>query len=116
MPIPAGDLHHRVQMERRVEGQDSYGQEIEGWAPLGITRAIFMPGTGQERREAAQERASISAVFRMRRFPVTAGLKAADRLRFNPFGPLDESAPAWDIISVVPFERGGVDVTAVRAD
>lgn len=51
MPKPkgAGDLRHRVYFERRAEGEDGYGNPVQDWEPLGISRAASLtPTRGSE--------------------------------------------------------------------
>lgn len=47
MPKPkgAGDLRHRVKFQRRAEGDDGYGNPVEGWTDLGIERAASLTPT-----------------------------------------------------------------------
>lgn len=118
MGLRAGDLRHPIAIEAQGSGLDDYGGETGAWVLLKRTRAQFMPGTGQERREAAQERASLTGTFRVRANSVTRAIVAKNRIRFDPAAPLpagDVPAgwPAWDVTSVVPFGRDGIDITAV---
>lgn len=51
MPKPkgAGDLRQRVYFERRTKGEDQYGNPVEGWEPLNISRAAsLLPTRGSE--------------------------------------------------------------------
>lgn len=51
MPKPkgAGDLRQRVYFERRAEGEDGYGNPVESWEPLHISRAAsLLPTRGGE--------------------------------------------------------------------
>lgn len=51
MPKPkgAGDLKHRVSFSRRKEGGDIYGNPVQGWEPLNISRAAsLLPTRGSE--------------------------------------------------------------------
>ena len=62
-------------------------------------------GTGTERRQAAQEKASISATFRVRDDSFTRAVKPADhRIQYDD--------KVWDIASSVAFGRDGRDITA----
>lgn len=71
-------------------------------------RADIIFGTGQERRQAAQETASVPATFSMRRDSVTQTLTPADRLRYDDAD--------WDISSIVPSRKydAVLDITATR--
>lgn len=117
--LPAGRLDKRVRFERQSVGKDRYGAGTGAWAEHATVWAWVVHGTGQERREAAQEDASAAATFRVRRSGATLALSEADRLRFDPLGNggsagLD-AAPVWDIISVVPIGRDAIEVAAVRS-
>ncbi|MGZ8286136.1 MAG: phage head closure protein [Allosphingosinicella sp.] len=114
MALKAGELNRRILFERNTQGRDSAGNQEDSWAVLGRAWAKVMYGTGQERREAAQESATTPATFRVRRSAVTLSLTAADRLRFDPAGGAPDDAPLWDIAGAVPFGNDGVDITAVR--
>lgn len=118
MPIAAGTLDRFVRLERRSVTEDPYGGEVETWSTLADRRASVRFGTGQERREAAQEGSTLAATFRLRRDPATATLNTTDRLRFDALdgGADPASAPAWDIVSVVPFERDAIDIVATRSE
>jgi len=66
-------------------------------------------GTGQERRAAAQEQASVAATFKVLRNSKTAALTVTDRISFD--------GSFWNIVSVVPSKEfnAGMDVTAIRS-
>src|SRR3546814_20405166 len=66
-------------------------------------------GTGQERREAAQESASVSATFHVLRHSKTAALTVQDRISFE--------GAVWDKTSAVPCREfnEGMDISAERA-
>ena len=121
MPIRAGTLRDPIALERRGTATDDLGTEVGTWTLLARTRAQVSYGTGQERRQAAQEQASMTATFRVRRSSVTAALAPlGDRVRFDPSAtlpadPIPADFPAWDITSVAPFERDAIDITAVLA-
>lgn len=118
MPTDAGQLTHRVLIERRAVARDAFGAAEGTWTSIGRRWTWPRFGTGQERREAAQSSASLAATFRMRACSLTRSLGPADRLRCDPLRPVPsdlEAATAWDIRSVVPAEPGYVDVAAVAA-
>lgn len=57
MPKPkgAGDLRARVKFQRRAEGEDEYGNPVDGWADLGIERAASLtPTRGGETVQAGR--------------------------------------------------------------
>lgn len=85
------------------------GGDIETWVDYGTPMmARVVHGSGQERREAAQESASVSATFYVLRNPDTAALTPKDRLSWEGI---------WDITSCVPslqYQRE-MEITATRA-
>ena len=107
MPIRAGELKDRVTVERRTVTTDAHGGEQETWSVRGVRWASVRYGTGQERRQAAQESASVPATFRFRNDSMTRTIEPRDRLSF--------AGGLWDIASAVPFERDAIDVTATRS-
>lgn len=107
MRLPAGDLRDRIVFERDTPTKNSFNEPVSVWAEYGRASAKVTYGTGQERREAAQQSASAPATFRVRRNAVTAALTTQDRIQFL--------GAAWDISSIVPFQREGFDFTATRA-
>ena len=118
MAIQAGRLRERIRIEALGAGSDDYGGESGSWSTLTDIRAQLLNGTGRERREAAQESATAAVTFRVRRSATTEQVTAKHRIRFDPFGgdPTAGGAPVWDISSVVPFERDGIDITATRKE
>jgi SPP1 family predicted phage head-tail adaptor len=106
--VTAGRRNRRVVFQRFTTTTNDYNEEIEVWADYATAFASVSFGTGQERREAAQETASAPATFQVVRNPLTAALTTRDRISF--LGGL------WDITSVVPsrdFQRF-IDITATR--
>jgi SPP1 family predicted phage head-tail adaptor len=106
MPISAGDLKDRVTIERATITRDTMNAAVEAWTAIGTRWAQVSYGRGDERRQAAQESASVAATFRLRRDTLARTITVKDRLSF--------AGGAWDIASIVPFERDGLDFTAVR--
>lgn len=106
--LAAGQLRYRVTIQRYTVSTDPLGGEIKAWADLAARWSDISFGTGRERREAAQEAASVPATFLMRHDSLTATITPADRLRY---GGAD-----WDITSVVPSRKfaAALDITAVR--
>ena len=108
--IAAGLRNKRVVFQRNTPTIDDQGGEVDSWADIGAERAQVLFGTGQERREAAQEQASTTASFRVLHNSLTSGLTTRDRISFD--------GAYWDITSNVPFGRGlneNREITAVRA-
>jgi SPP1 family predicted phage head-tail adaptor len=107
MGIAAGSLDRRVRFERFGPIIDAYGGEVKDWQPYCAAWANVVFGRGEERRAAAQERASLTATFRVRANSQTVAITTADRIVFD--------GGMWDISSNVPFNRDGRDITAIRA-
>src|SRR5438067_949388 len=106
-PIAAGDLDRRIEIERDAPTRDGHGNDVANWQLYTRAWAKFMPGTGRERREAAKDVASLTAVFRVRRSARTSAVTAADRILFDNF--------IWDIAAIARYERDGLDFTATTA-
>lgn len=54
-PKGAGDLRQRVKFERRAEGDDQYGNPVEGWVDLDVVRsASLTPARGGEDVQAGR--------------------------------------------------------------
>jgi SPP1 family predicted phage head-tail adaptor len=107
MGLSAGSRDRRIRFERATVAVDSHGAEVPTWGDVGGAWAQVLFGTGQERREAAQEQATAPATFRVLANPLTKGITAKDRIRFD--------GSAWDIVSNVPLGRDGREITAVRS-
>jgi SPP1 family predicted phage head-tail adaptor len=101
----AGQRDRKIVFERNAPAFDGYGGEVENWSTLETAWADVRYGTGQERREAAKESASVTATFQVLATSGTRSLTAVDRINFNGI---------WDIVSAVPNGRAFIDVTAIR--
>jgi len=104
-----GERNRLVTFQRDFPTTDDYGGEASAWQNLCSEWAKVTFGTGQERRAAAQEQATVTATFEVPRNSETASLTAKDRIIFA-------NAP-WDITSVVPSRtfNEGIDVTGTMA-
>ena len=49
MPLKAGELDRRIQIEQASEAPDSFGQNVQTWSLLATLWAKFEPDTGDER-------------------------------------------------------------------
>lgn len=109
MGTPAGKRRDRITFARKTSTLDDYGGEIESWASLGRRWAWIIYGTGQERREAAQIRASVPATFNVPRDSLTRTLRADDRIEFD--------GAIWNITGspVRSLALDGLDIVAVKA-
>lgn len=81
--IPAADLDHIVAFERGAPSENDYGDEILTWGPLETVAARVRYGTGEERREAAQEQALQPATIMVNWNPILAGVVPKDRAVFD---------------------------------
>lgn len=96
-----GQRPHYCLIQRRTVVADDYGGETATWHTLATGYAKVQHGTGQERREAAQENAAQSATFVFDWSPTLAAVKPADRLYVFD--------TVWDIASVATY-GGNVEV------
>lgn len=110
MSLDAGRRDRKVIFQRAgAPVDDGYTTTPGEWAEYCRAWASVSFGTGQERREAAQESASVTATFQVLRNSKTSSVSVTDRIVFD--------GGNWDITSVVPSREfnAGVDITAVRA-
>lgn len=107
--MKAGPRDKLIQFYRTgTPTDDGYTTQPGSLALLGSAYAEVLFGTGQERREAAQESASVAATFRVLANPLTSSLVPTDVIRFQ--------AADWDISSSVPGrDRSEWQVTATRS-
>ena len=106
--ISSGRLDREIVFERAAITRDSMNAQVKTWETYATARASVSFGTGQERRQAAQEGGSAPATFRTRWRPDLAGVRISDRINFMD--------AAWDITSIAPWGRNvALDFTAVRA-
>jgi head-tail adaptor len=101
-----GERFHLVTIQRATTTTDNYGGEVRNWSNVGTAYAAVLYGTGQERREAAQDNATQAATFNFDWNPTVAAIRPTDRLFcFDTH---------WDVSSAVVI--GGnreVHVTAI---
>lgn len=103
-----GRLDCRITISARTVLEDDLGGETETWAPLASVWANYRPGSGTERRAAAQDHAIEVASFIVRWAPPIAQVgPLTHRVEFNG---------NWDIESAVQFERRRwLSIVATRA-
>lgn len=94
--MSAGTRNRRITFLRPDTNTDVYGGEIEAPGPdqLASEFAKVLFGTGQERREAAQETADQAATFICVWSPKLDAVKITDRIGFD--------AAEWDITNIAP--------------
>lgn len=104
----AGRRIRRITIERAAITTNDYNEEIPTWASHCEAFADVLFGSGQERREAAQERGSQSATFIVPWTPTLATVTIKDRISFD--------GAAWDIQGVAPIGLSReIHFTAVRS-
>lgn len=111
--IPAGERPTLVRFQRGTPNGDDYTDESSiDWETLTLdvkVAAKVLYGTGQERRQAAQEGAEQAATIMVNWTPTLAGVVPKDRATFDGF--------EWDITA--PPARVGLNdelhFTAVRS-
>ncbi|MGK2908748.1 MAG: head-tail adaptor protein [Sphingobium sp.] len=105
-----GDFKYKVVFQRTgAPTDDGYTTQPGAWADYCTEWAAVSFGTGQERREAAQEAGSAAATFQVLSNAKTGALSVTDRISFD--------GSMWDLTSIVPSREfgAGFDITAVRA-
>lgn len=107
MRVEAGKRDRLIVIERATFTTDAMGGRIETWHQYARAWAQVIFGTGAERREAAQQIASVSATFRIVSSPTLATVTPQHRIQFM--------GAVWDISSVVPLGRANIEITATRA-
>lgn len=75
-----GNRPHLVRIQAPVTATGTLGGETHTWHDEGTAWAAVLYGTGQERREAAQENATQQATFNFDYSPETAGIRTTWRL------------------------------------
>ena len=85
--------------------ENAFGEITESWDTYTTAWAEVIYGTGSERRQSAIEGANQSATFRVLADTEALSVTTSDRIQFGG---------AWDIVSVSPLERDGVEYTAIR--
>jgi head-tail adaptor len=90
----AGKRTRRVALQKGTPTSDDYGGETIVWATHTDAFAEVLFGTGQERREAAQEAGSQAATFIVPWTPKLAQVVLRDRI--------EGLGSTWDITSIAP--------------
>jgi SPP1 family predicted phage head-tail adaptor len=104
--LPASRFDSKIVFERRGAAKDGYGAKTADWAPIAWTWAKYLPGSGTERRTAAQETSVHTAKFVTRATRLTSAVTEQERIVFE--------GEAWDIKSNVPLGRDRREITGVR--
>lgn len=102
-----GERELLITIERATPTTDDYGGETLAWATYATAWAQLRRGTGQERREAAQEAGSQSGTFVTDWTAVLEATQIKDRITY----PGHE----WDITDVAADGHREIQFTATRA-
>lgn len=102
-----GQRDSLITFQRGTPTPDDYGGETIVYSTLTTAWARVRYGTGQERREAAQERASQAATFECEWSATLAAVLVTDRISFD--------SDTWDIISKAPLGHKEIHFAAVRS-
>lgn len=106
--MTAGKRIHRITIQRATTTTDDYGDEVPTWGNHADAFAEVLFGSGQERREAAQEQASQVATFIMPWTPKIGAVTVRDHIL--------AMGGTWDITSSVTIGLNKEQhVTAVRS-
>lgn len=102
------ERNHRIAIERRTVTKDGYGGELETWAPFAEEYAAVRFSAGNERRAAAQERATATATFVVLSNERTRQVSVTDRILFD--------GGVWDITSNIPSRQFNAEreIEAIR--
>jgi head-tail adaptor len=106
--MAAGRRNKLIRIDRSgPEVDDGYTKRPGEWAPFASEWAEVRFGTSSERREAAQEQASVSATFAVLDNDKTRAVTPKDRIHFD--------GGNWDIQSNVHGRQAGErEMTATR--
>jgi head-tail adaptor len=99
-----------ITIQRGTPSTDDYGGDTMSWATLTTAYARIRYGSGQERREAAQERATQSATFECDWNPTLDGTQLNDRLFVNEY-----PTEFWDIVNKAPLGKVEIHFAAIRS-
>lgn len=102
----AGQRDRKISVERYIVTEDAFGGTVETWAEHLQAWAQIIYGTGAERREAGREGSTQPATFRLLANSETLAITTADRIAFD--------GDNWDIVSLSPLGRDGLEITAIR--
>ena len=91
----AGQLRHRLVLQRGTATQDSYGQTTTTWTTLGTVWGAVEPLAGREYLEARQQQTDLTTRVRVRHH---ATMGAADRITWTD---PDDVAHVFDVKSII---------------
>lgn len=90
-----------------VSATNDYGEETQAWAAYATAWAQVRRGSGQERREAAQEAGFQAATFITDWNPTLEAIQVTDRINYRN--------DTWDITDVAPDGHREIQFTATRS-
>lgn len=100
----AGKMDRRIAVQSFTQTEDDLGTPVQSWTTAQSLWASISYGTGQERREAAQEQSSLVATFIVRSSTFTQSITPqSHRISFDGL--------FWDIESAVPSVKRGVHIS-----
>jgi len=102
-----GQRNRRISIEASTFTRNAMNEKVETWAMFTEAFAEVLFGTGQERRQAAQEGASQTATFIVLATPKTR--QVGTKHRINALGGV------WDITSAIPVGMAEIHITATRS-
>lgn len=102
-----GKRDQLITIQRATVVVDDYGGETPTWAEYAQAWAQVRRGTGQERREAAQEAGAQSATFVTDWNPTLEAVQITDRITYR--------GDDWDITDVALDANREIQFTATRS-
>ena len=94
-----GKLRHRIELQEKTTGRDSFGSEVEQWNTKATVWASVEPIAGREYFLAQQVQSEVTHRIRIRYY---AGLQSDWRIRFG--------TKLFDILSIIDFEERHVEM------
>lgn len=76
--LDAGDLRHRLEIQRATEANNAFGESLQTWSTLTTRWGAIDDQAGTELRHAQRVNAQVTAVVKLRPYD---GLTAKDRFK-----------------------------------
>jgi len=108
MGLAAGNMDHRITLERFTTTVDAYNEPIKAWGAFAVRWASYEPLSDGERLRSGETSAQTSARFVIRWSSDVASLNPKDRLIFN--GVVHDIQHVKDI-----GRREGIEITTAAA-
>lgn len=105
--MQAGTYDRRIVVQSFTESENALGEIVQAWVAAQTLFANLSYGSGQERRDAAQEQSSMAATFIVRSSTFTKSITAGTHR-------ITHDGLTYDIESAVPSARRGdhISITA----